>query len=98
MLIGSAAPDGEQGIDLQRCEDGIVRLQGEAKSAVVLAVDGVALGVLGIADPVKVTSAGALAALKRQGVQVLMLTGDNRRTAEAIMIISDKNLNSHGWW
>jgi Cu+-exporting ATPase len=40
--------------------------------------------VLGIADPVKATSPEAIAALKRQGVQVLMLTGDNRRTAEAI--------------
>jgi Cu+-exporting ATPase len=41
-------------------------------------------GVIGIADPVKATSAAAVAELKRMGLQVLMLTGDNRRTAEAI--------------
>jgi Cu+-exporting ATPase len=50
----------------------------------VVAVDGRALGALGIADPVKSTSPAAIAGLKRQGVQVLMLTGDNRGTAEAI--------------
>ncbi|KPV54596.1 hypothetical protein SE17_02745, partial [Kouleothrix aurantiaca] len=55
-----------------------------AKTAAVIAADGQALGVIGIADPVKATSPAAIAELKRQGVQVLMLTGDNRRTAEAI--------------
>ena len=84
VLIGSPRLMQEQGIDASTLEADIARLQGEAKTAVVLAADGVALGVLGIADPVKATSAAAIAALKRQGVQVLMLTGDNRRTAEAI--------------
>ena len=84
VLIGSPRLMQEQRIDVNALEADIVRLQGEAKTAVVVAVDGVMLGVLGIADPVKVTSAEAIAALKRQGVRVLMLTGDNRRTAEAI--------------
>jgi P-type Cu+ transporter len=43
-------------------------LQGEAKTAVVVGVDRQALGVLGIADPVKATSPGEIATLKRQGV------------------------------
>ncbi|MEO7908655.1 MAG: HAD-IC family P-type ATPase, partial [Roseiflexaceae bacterium] len=84
VLIGSPRLMHEQGIDVSALEQAIARLQGEAKTAVVLAADGVAVGVLGIADPVKASSADAIAALKRQGVQVLMLTGDNRRTAEAI--------------
>jgi Cu+-exporting ATPase len=84
VLIGSPCLMQEQGIDASALEAGIARVQGEAKTAVVVAADGVALGVLGIADPVKASSAEAIAALKRQGVQVLMLTGDNRRTAEAI--------------
>jgi len=84
VLIGAPRLMQEQGIDTRALEADVVRLQGEAKTAVVVAVDGQALGVLGIADPVKATSPAAIAALKRQGVQVLMLTGDNRRTAEAI--------------
>jgi Cu+-exporting ATPase len=84
VLIGSPRLMQEQGIDVSALEDTIVRLQGEAKTAVVVAMDGQALGLLGIADPVKATSAAAIAELKRQGMRVLMLTGDNRRTAEAI--------------
>jgi len=84
VLIGAPRLMQEQGIDTAELQSDITRLQGEAKTAVVVAVDGQALGVLGIADPVKATSAAAIASLKWQGVQVLMLTGDNRRTAEAI--------------
>jgi Cu+-exporting ATPase len=84
ILIGSPRLMQEQGIDTAELQNDIARLQGEAKTAVVVAVGGQARGVLGIADPVKPTSPAAIAALKRQGVQVLMLTGDNRRTAEAI--------------
>jgi Cu+-exporting ATPase len=84
VLIGSPRLLREQGVDVAALEADIDRLQGEAKTAVVVAADGEALGVLGIADPIKPSSADGLAALMRQGVQVLMLTGDNRRTAEAI--------------
>ncbi len=84
VLIGAPRLMQEQRIDIAILQSDIARLQGEAKTAVVVAVDGKALGVLGIADPVKATSPAAIAELKRQGVQVLMLTGDNRRTAEAI--------------
>jgi Cu+-exporting ATPase len=84
VLIGSPRLMREQGIDVTGVQTEIERLQNEAKTAVVVAADGHFLGVIGIADPVKATSATAIAELKRQGVQVLMLTGDNRRTAEAI--------------
>jgi Cu+-exporting ATPase len=84
VLIGSPRLMREQGVELGALEAAVERLQGEARTAVVVAAEGKALGVLGIADPVKPSSAEALAALSRQGVQVLMLTGDNRRTAEAI--------------
>jgi Cu+-exporting ATPase len=84
VLIGSPRLMREQGVELGTLEAAVERLQSEAKTAVVVAAEGQALGVLGIADPVKPSSAEALAALSRQGVQVLMLTGDNRRTAEAI--------------
>jgi Cu+-exporting ATPase len=84
VLIGSPRLMLETGIALGALETAVERLQGEAKTAIVIAADGRALAVLGIADPVKPTSAAAIAALARQGVQVRMLTGDNRRTAEAI--------------
>jgi Cu+-exporting ATPase len=84
MLIGSPQLMQAQGIDTAALQSDIARLQGQAKTAVVVAVDRQVLGLLGIADPVKATSPEAIADLRRQGVQVLMLTGDNRRTAEAI--------------
>jgi Cu+-exporting ATPase len=84
VLIGSPRLILETGVGLGELEATVERLQGQAKTAVVVAAEGQALGVLGIADPVKPSSAEALAALQRQGVRVLMLTGDNRRTAEAI--------------
>ena len=56
----------------------------EAKTPVWLAVDGRLAGLLAIADPVKPDSAEAVAALHRMGLQVVMITGDNQRTADAI--------------
>ncbi|HET9223418.1 MAG TPA: copper-translocating P-type ATPase, partial [Roseiflexaceae bacterium] len=84
VLIGSPRLMREQSIDVTGLQLDIERLQSEAKTAVVIAADRQALGLVGIADPLKATSAAAIAELKRQGLQVLMLTGDNRRTAEAI--------------
>jgi Cu+-exporting ATPase len=49
-----------------------------------LAVDGVFAGFLAVADPVKDSAAEAIAALKREGLHIVMLTGDNRKTAEAV--------------
>ncbi|MFN7086291.1 MAG: heavy metal translocating P-type ATPase [Burkholderiales bacterium] len=59
-------------------------LQSEGKTVVVVAYDGVALGVIAIADPLRPTSAAAVARLKRLGIDVIMLTGDNRITAQSI--------------
>lgn len=60
------------------------RLRGDGATAVYIAVNGKAAGVIAIADPVKATTAEALAALREAGIRVIMLTGDNRTTAEAI--------------
>ncbi|MBA3944535.1 MAG: copper-translocating P-type ATPase [Herpetosiphonaceae bacterium] len=84
VLIGSPRLMQDRGIVLGALEGDIARLQGEAKTVVVVAVDDLALGLIGIADPVKATSAAAITELKRMGLRVVMLTGDNRRTAEVI--------------
>jgi P-type Cu+ transporter len=60
------------------------RLSGEGKSPMFIAVDGKYAGLIAVADPVKESSAKAIAALHRMGISVAMITGDSRRTAEAI--------------
>ncbi|HEY4588068.1 MAG TPA: copper-translocating P-type ATPase, partial [Thermoanaerobaculia bacterium] len=60
------------------------RLTGEGKTPVWVAVDGQLAGLLAVADPLKATSREAVRRLKKMGLEVVLLTGDNRRTAEAI--------------
>jgi P-type Cu+ transporter len=84
VLLGTLKLMREWSIDTAALEADIARLQGEGKTAMAVAADGEALGVIAVADTVKSTSRAAVEALKSMGVQVAMLTGDNRRTAEAI--------------
>ncbi len=60
------------------------RLADEGKTAVVVAVDGAPAGVIAVADTVKPEAAEAVAALRRMGMEVWMITGDNRRAAETV--------------
>jgi Cu+-exporting ATPase len=59
-------------------------LQGKAQTVVWVAVDQKVIGILGISDPVKKTTFEAITALHKMGIKVIMLTGDNRKTAEVI--------------
>jgi Cu+-exporting ATPase len=59
-------------------------LRQNGATAIFVAVDGRAAGVIGIADPIKASTPEALAALTETGIRVIMLTGDNRTTAEAV--------------
>ena len=59
-------------------------LRGDGQTVMLLAIDGKAAGLIGVADPVKASTAEAIRALHEEGVQVIMLTGDNRITAEAV--------------
>ena len=70
------------GVDAVTARADEMRRQGH--TVVFLAVDGTLVGLLGIADPIKPTTAEAIAALHAQGLRVVMLTGDNRTTAEAV--------------
>ena len=60
------------------------RLRSEAQTVMYLAVEGRLAGLLGVADPIKATTAEALRSLHAEGIRVVMLTGDSRKTAEAV--------------
>lgn len=74
----------EQGISCEKALSSIERLSEEGKTPLILADEKQTLGVIGVADVVKPTSAKAIQELKKLGIQVIMLTGDNARTAKAI--------------
>jgi Cu+-exporting ATPase len=59
-------------------------LRGEGQTVIFLVVDRRVTGLLGVADPVKVSTAGAIQALREEGVRIVMLTGDSHATAEAV--------------
>jgi len=71
-------------IPLNGLEPEIQRLQNEAKTAILVAVDGALQGVIGVADTVKEGSREAIASLHELGLEVVMITGDNQQTADAI--------------
>jgi Cu+-exporting ATPase len=84
VLVGSARLLAGAGIGTDRLEAAAAELSGDGKTPVLAAVDGQPAGVRAVADPVKDDSAAAIAALRQLGAQVVMLTGDNARTAAAI--------------
>ncbi len=84
VQIGTQRWMQELNIDTQSLQDRKDHLEASGKTAVWLTVDGTMQAVLGIADALKPSSVAAVRALKRMGLQVVMLTGDNQRTAEAI--------------
>ena len=84
VLVGNLRLMQAHGVHLNGLEDAAQRLQGEAKTAMWLAVDGEATALIAVADTVKEGSREAIAEMKRLGLHVAMITGDNRATAEAI--------------
>ena len=84
IAIGSAPFLGEIGIDARALSPEADALRRDGATAVFVAVDGKPAGVLGIADPVKATTPDAVPDLVAEGIRVVMLTGDNRTTAEAV--------------
>jgi Cu+-exporting ATPase len=84
VLLGNRALMKNHGVDLGSVEDEVGRLQVEGKSTVVLALDGQVEGVIAVADTVKEGSKEAVDRLHEMGLQVVMISGDNKRTAQAI--------------
>jgi P-type Cu+ transporter len=84
VLVGSRAFLAKANIDTGRWESRSDAWRAEAKTVVFFAVDGKAHGVAAVADPIKETTREAIALLKAERVRIVMLTGDGKRTAEAV--------------
>jgi Cu+-exporting ATPase len=84
LALGNARFLSEVGIETIALEGEAERLRKDGATGIFLGIDGKAAAVFAIADPVKATTAEALRALAQEGVRVVMLTGDNRTTAEAV--------------
>jgi len=84
VTIGTAKFLAEHGIDIASLQSEAERLRADGATVVFAAVDGKPAGLLAIADPIKPTTAAALAALKADGIAIVMLTGDSKTTAQAV--------------
>jgi Cu+-exporting ATPase len=84
VVLGNARFLAELNIATTALDAQAEALRRDGATAIFVAIDGKAAGVIAIADPVKATTAAALKALSAEGIRVVMLTGDNRTTAEAV--------------
>jgi Cu+-exporting ATPase len=84
LALGSEGYLGELGVDVAALAGEAADLRAQGATAIFLALDGQAAGVFGIADPIKPTTPAAVKALQAAGVRLVMMTGDNRATAQAV--------------
>ncbi|MDP3862590.1 MAG: HAD-IC family P-type ATPase, partial [Phaeovulum sp.] len=84
VALGNAAMMADLGLETEAAEAAADALRGEGKTAMFVAVDGKVAGIVAVADPIKTTAAAAIRALHAQGMRVIMATGDNARTAQAV--------------
>lgn len=84
VMVGNKRMFEASGISLGSLESEVARLQSEAKTAMLVAIDNTAAGIIAVADTIKESSQNAIADLHKMGLKVAMITGDNQKTAEAI--------------
>ncbi|HEY5983789.1 MAG TPA: heavy metal translocating P-type ATPase [Anaerolineales bacterium] len=84
VVVGNARMLESRGIDTRDLVGDVTRLQGEAKTAMFVGIDDRAAGVIAVADTVKEGSQQAIKALQEMGIEVALITGDNRQTAAAV--------------
>ncbi|SCW85536.1 Cu+-exporting ATPase [Rhizobium mongolense subsp. loessense] len=84
LVIGSHRIMAESGVDLATLMADAEALRGEGATVIYIAIDGKVGGLVAIADPIKATTQKALRSLKEENIRVVMLTGDNRTTAQAV--------------
>ncbi len=84
LLLGNLRLMEENGVQVDGLRDRAERLAGEGKTPMIVALDGRAAGVVAVADTLKPNTREAVEALHRMGLEVIMITGDNERTAKAV--------------
>ncbi|TFF90782.1 MAG: copper-translocating P-type ATPase [Promethearchaeota archaeon] len=84
VLIGNMRLMDKFRIDISNAYETIKKLQNEGKTVVIMALDDILSGILSIADPIKDYSEMAINALHKMGLEIIMITGDNRKTGESI--------------
>jgi Cu+-exporting ATPase len=84
VAIGNPAMMAEEEVDMGPVKSRLERLREEGQTVMIVAVDGKAAGLLGVADPIKPSTPEALEMLRAEGLRIIMLTGDSRATAEAV--------------
>src|SRR5262249_1614277 len=84
LIIGNLRILQEAGVDIGTLATDADRLRQEGTTVIFVAVDGKTAGLIAVADPIKSTTPGAVAALKEAGIRIVMLTGDNATTAKAV--------------
>ncbi len=84
ITLGNRRLMNSEGIDLSKAEGDLLRLEGEGKTAMLMAIEGSLSGILAVADTLKENSRRAIQELKDMGIDIYMITGDNKTTAEAI--------------
>jgi Cu+-exporting ATPase len=84
VSIGNARLLEDASIDIQKLKEKAETLRGDGQTAMFVAINGQAGGILGVADPIKSSTPDAIKALHKEGVNIVMLTGDSRTTALAV--------------
>uniref|UniRef100_UPI003BAA9B58 heavy metal translocating P-type ATPase n=1 Tax=Stappia sp. TaxID=1870903 RepID=UPI003BAA9B58 len=84
VALGNTAMMKEMGLDSTQAEAEADILRAEGKTAMFIALDGALVGIVAVADPIKDSTAQAIRELHAQGLRVIMATGDNERTAQAV--------------
>ncbi|WP_410982171.1 heavy metal translocating P-type ATPase [Bacillus cereus] len=89
ILVGTRKLMNEQSVEISQHEEVMKELEYQGKTAMLVAIDGKLAGIIAVADTVKESSKYAIQTLKEIGIEVYMVTGDNKRTAEAIAKLVD---------
>ncbi len=84
IVIGNRRIMADAGVDTTSLDAAADAMRADGATAIFIAIDGAPAGVIGIADPIKASSLAAIAQLKKDGIRVVMLTGDNLTTARAV--------------
>jgi len=82
--LGNRALFAETNLAIGKLEETAKSLEADGQTVMFVAADGAVIGIIGVADPIKSTTPEALAKLHREGIRIIMLTGDSRRTADSV--------------